>query len=67
LGFLLHPLFFAAIGAYLAAQLARRRNLKLAFYLTINSLIIAPLALVGLLERRLSRPQSSDVDNHGKT
>ncbi len=67
LGFLLHPLFFAAIGAYFAAQLARRRNLKLAFYLTVNSLIIAPLALVGLFERGLSRPQSSDVDNHGKT
>jgi GT2 family glycosyltransferase len=54
LGILVHPVFLLATGGYFAAQLSRRGSLKLASYLTLNSLIIAPLALVGLLERKLA-------------
>ena len=61
LGFLLHPIFLAAIVAYFIAQLVRRRNVKLAFYLTVNSLIIAPLALVGLVERMLFRHKRQET------
>jgi len=54
LGILLHPAFFAAPLAYLIAQLVRRRNAKLAAFLAINSLIIFPLTIVGLIERKFS-------------
>lgn len=52
LGFIVHPWFFAGIIAYFTVQLVRRRSVKLAFYLTVNSLILGPLTMIGLLERR---------------
>jgi glycosyltransferase involved in cell wall biosynthesis len=56
LGFVVHPAFSAGIIVYFAMQLIRRRNFKLAFYLTVNSLILCPLTLLGLLERRSETP-----------
>jgi len=56
LGIFLHPAFFAVPLAYLIAQLVRRRNAKLAVFLAINSLIIFPLTMVGLVERKFSQP-----------
>jgi len=56
-GILVHPLFFVAIPAYFIAQLVRRRGLKLSVYLTLNSLIIAPFALIGLVERAVAPPE----------
>jgi glycosyltransferase involved in cell wall biosynthesis len=57
LGLMIHPLFLTGITAYFMVQLARRHSLKLAFYLTVNSLIISPLVLLGLIERMRSRWQ----------
>ena len=54
LGILVHPAFFAASLAYLFAQLVRRHDVKLAAFLTVNSLIIFPLTIVGLIERKFS-------------
>jgi GT2 family glycosyltransferase len=53
LGLILHPIFLAAPIAYLVAQLIRRRRIVLSIYLTINSLIIFPLTIIGLIERTL--------------
>lgn len=53
-GFIFHPIFFVAPLAYLAVQFVRRRKVRLPIFLVINSLIILPLAFIGLIERRFS-------------
>jgi glycosyltransferase involved in cell wall biosynthesis len=59
LGILLNYLFLMPILAYFFAQLIRKRGVRLATYTTVNSLIIGPLAVVGLIERRLDSKLSS--------
>jgi len=54
LGIFVQPLFFVAPLGYLIGQLVRRRSAKLAIFLAINSLIIFPLTLIGVIERRFS-------------
>jgi len=55
LGIFVQPPFFAVPLSYLLIQLARRRNAKLAIFLSINSIIILPLTLIGVIERRFSQ------------
>jgi glycosyltransferase involved in cell wall biosynthesis len=54
LGIFVQPLFFAVPLGYLIGQLVRRRNPRLAIFLAINSLIIFPLTIIGVIERRFS-------------
>ncbi|HXZ97842.1 MAG TPA: glycosyltransferase [Candidatus Acidoferrum sp.] len=53
LGMIVSPFFFAAPIVYFLGQLIRRRDLKVATYLTVNSLIIVPLTLLGMVELAL--------------
>jgi glycosyltransferase involved in cell wall biosynthesis len=55
LGLIVSPVFFAAPIGYFLAQLVRRRDLKVATYLTVNSLIIVPLTLLGMVELALEK------------
>ena len=55
LGILFNYLFLLPIVAYFLAQLGKRSGMKFAFLVTLNSLIIAPVTLLGALERKLGR------------
>jgi len=61
LGLLLHPLFFAGLLSYFTVQLIKHRSMKIALYIAANSLILVPLAILGLVETKIEVRSARDT------